>query len=162
MTKPAQDSDLSSARNSGNVPPVVAANVRRLRLQKGHSLEQLALSSGVERNTLELLEAGGHEPTIKTLWSLATALSVPFSALIAPDSEGGQPRRDSTPPSGAKSRKVLGARGGAGQSEVYELKLAAHATETAAPRSAGAQENVLVTSGVAAIDVAGQRYTLQT
>ena len=162
MTKPAQDSDLSSSHGSGQVPPVVAANVRRLRLQKAYSLEQLALASGVERNTLELLEAGSHEPSIKTLWSLATALSVPFSALIAADSEKSQARRDSTPPSGAKSRKVLGARGGSGQSEVYELKLSAHATETAAARSAGAQENVLVTSGSAAIDVGGLRYTLQT
>jgi transcriptional regulator with XRE-family HTH domain len=162
MTKSAHESNSSASRGDTQIPPFVAANVHRLRLAKGYSLEQLALSSGVARGTLEQLEAGDHEPTIKTLWSLATALSVPFSALIAPDTGKAEARRDSSPPSGTSSRKVLASRDGASKSEVYELKLQARASQTASAGGAGAQENVLVTSGRARIEAGGQLYTLST
>lgn len=162
MTKRAPESDTSESQPEAQVPSVVAANVRRIRLHKGQSLEQLARTSGVARSTLEQLEAGSHEPTIKTLWSLATALSVPFSALIAPETASNELRkRDSVPPPGASARKVIGARDERDQG-VYELKLSAHATETASPRTAGAQENVLVTQGSATIEAGGTRYTLAT
>ena len=154
--------DSPASRTDTQIPPFVAANLRRLRLSKGYSLDQLALVSDVAKSALEQLEAGSQEPTIKTLWSLATALSVPFSALIAPESGKGEGRRDSSPPSGTSSRKILASQDSSGKSEVYEVTLQARASQTAGARGEGAQENVLVTSGIATIEVDGARYTLHT
>lgn len=160
MTKRAENAQISSATNAReqpDQPPAVAANLARLRAEQGLGLEQLSAKSGVARHTLRALEAGSEEPTIKTLWSLANALGVPFSSLIAQD------RQSSVPPAPrAGARKVLVSKDGPRSSEVYEIKLAGRGSERALPRVPGALENALVTSGYAEIEVAGTRHRLAT
>lgn len=162
MTKGEEETDASASRTAPQVPPVVAANVRRLRVDRGYSIEQLAVAAAVAPASIERLEEGDQEPTIKTLWSVATALSVPFSALIATETTRSEARRDASPTSGTRSRKVLASHDRIGKSEVYELTLQPRGTETAAARDEGAQENVLVTRGEASIEVGGARYSLRT
>jgi transcriptional regulator with XRE-family HTH domain len=67
---------------------VVADNLRRLRVERGVSVSELARRSGVGRGPLTGLEAGRANPTIETLWALADALGAPFGDLVAPR-EGG-------------------------------------------------------------------------
>ena len=61
----------------------VAANLRRLRAERGRSLSELARASGVGKATLSALEAGRGNPTIETLSALASALGVPTGDLLA-------------------------------------------------------------------------------
>jgi len=64
----------------------VAGNIRALREQKGLSLTELAQQAGIGKATLSMLESGGANPNIETLWALAVALGVTFAELIQPRS----------------------------------------------------------------------------
>jgi transcriptional regulator with XRE-family HTH domain len=143
------------SRPPAEVLPVVAANLTRLRVQKGLSIAELSALSHVSPTLLEALSSGKQEPNIKTLWSLANALGVPFRALIAEQSAGDA---GSTP--NVSSRRVLASRDGGRDSEVYEIKLGAKASESAAARRKGAVENLLVTHGSAEVRAGALHYTL--
>ncbi|SNX66394.1 XRE family transcriptional regulator [Streptomyces sp. TLI_55] len=62
---------------------VVARNVRLLREQRGLSLAELARRAGLAKQTLSNLEQGTGNPTVDTLFSIATALGVPVTRLVA-------------------------------------------------------------------------------
>ncbi|MBW8800239.1 MAG: helix-turn-helix transcriptional regulator [Streptomyces sp.] len=62
---------------------VVARNVRLLREQRGLSLAELARRAGLAKQTLSNLEQGTGNPTVETLFSIATALGVPVTRLVA-------------------------------------------------------------------------------
>ena len=72
---------------SGNTPisPHAAFGqvLRKHRLAAGLSQEQLGLESGVQRNFISLIETGQNQPTISTIFKLATALNVKPSKLVA-------------------------------------------------------------------------------
>lgn len=157
MTKRAENADTipPAAQAKPEAPPPVSGNLARLRAERALGLDQLSAQTGIPHHTLRALEAGSEEPTIKTLWSLANALGVPFSALITnerPSSPPPEPR--------ASARKLQPAKAAARSSEIYEITLAAHATERALPRTEGALENALVTSGYAEIEVNGTIHRL--
>jgi transcriptional regulator with XRE-family HTH domain len=67
--------------SSGN--SVVARNVRFLREQRGLSLAELARQAGLAKQTLSKLEQGTGNPTVDTLFSIAAALGVPVTRLVA-------------------------------------------------------------------------------
>jgi transcriptional regulator with XRE-family HTH domain len=62
---------------------VIAQSVQRERLRAGLSLSGLADAAGVAKSTLSQLEAGKGNPSIETLWAIATALGVPFAQFFA-------------------------------------------------------------------------------
>ena len=72
---------------SGNtfIAPNVAFGkvLRNFRLAAGLSQEQLGLESGVQRNFISLMETGQNQPTIATLFKLASALNVKPSKLVS-------------------------------------------------------------------------------
>jgi transcriptional regulator with XRE-family HTH domain len=57
--------------------------LRERRLGAGLSQEKLALEADVDRTFVSLLERGGRQPTLSTLWRLAGALGVAPSELIS-------------------------------------------------------------------------------
>ncbi|GGV26793.1 XRE family transcriptional regulator [Streptomyces spectabilis] len=60
----------------------VAEALRRERARAGLSLSELAKRAGIAKSTLSQLEAATGNPGIETVWALAVALGVPFSALM--------------------------------------------------------------------------------
>src|SRR5689334_2420143 len=66
-----------------DLTPILGANLRRLRMRRGLSLERLARASGVSRAMLGQIELGQSTPTINVVWKIARSLAVPFSALIS-------------------------------------------------------------------------------
>lgn len=62
---------------------MVARNVRLLREQRGLSLAELARQAQLAKQTLSKLEQGTGNPTVDTLFSIATALGVPVTRLVA-------------------------------------------------------------------------------
>ncbi len=66
---------------------LVGRNVRRIRLEKGLSQEQFAEASGFTQQYLSGLETGRRNPTIVTLYEIASALDVEHVELVAPDAE---------------------------------------------------------------------------
>jgi transcriptional regulator with XRE-family HTH domain len=90
-TKTAADDETTVIARDGadsDDAPAVGANLRRLRIKRGLSLERLARHSGVSRAMLSQIELGQSAPTITTLWKIARSLDVTFSALIARGDEG--------------------------------------------------------------------------
>src|SRR6266516_6039846 len=75
--------------DTGDLTAVVGDNLRKLRAQRGLSLEKLAQQSGVSRAMLGQIELGQSAPTINVLWKISTALGVPFSGLIGQRQAGG-------------------------------------------------------------------------
>jgi transcriptional regulator with XRE-family HTH domain len=60
------------------------SNIRRLRTAAGLSLADLAAAADVSKTTLHGLEQGEGNPTLSTLWALATALRVSLGELLEP------------------------------------------------------------------------------
>lgn len=66
---------------------LVGRNVRRIRVVKGLTQEQLAELSGFSQFYISGLENGRRNPTIVSLYELAQALGVAHMDLVAPDGE---------------------------------------------------------------------------
>ncbi|HEY0439474.1 MAG TPA: cupin domain-containing protein [Xanthobacteraceae bacterium] len=63
----------------------IGTRVRSLRQEKGLTLQQLSAAAGVSQSMLSLVERGKASASIGTLFSVATALGVPASDLLAED-----------------------------------------------------------------------------
>jgi len=66
---------------------LVGRNVRRVRLQKELTQERLAEISGFNQQYISSLERGRRNPTVVTVYELATALGVTHLDLLRPDDE---------------------------------------------------------------------------
>jgi len=64
---------------------LVGRNVRRVRQRKGLTQEQFAEVSGFSQQYISSLERGRRNPTIVTLYELATALGVSYVELLEPN-----------------------------------------------------------------------------
>lgn len=65
-----------------NLNEIIAANLKRLRAERGLSLGRLAELSGVSKVMLSQIEKGESNPTINTLWKIAGGLQVSYTKLI--------------------------------------------------------------------------------
>jgi transcriptional regulator with XRE-family HTH domain len=150
-----------------DLTPVVGANLRRLRVKRGLSLERLARVSGVSRAMLGQIELGKSTPTINVLWKVAQALDVSFSTLL------GQRERPKTAVLLERARgKILSSQDGSFTSralfpfdvsrkvEFYELRLAPYGLERAEPHTMGTTENLVVSSGSLQLRVGAERFRL--
>ena len=66
---------------------LVGRNVKRVRQQKGLTQEQLAELSGFSQQYISGLEQGRRNPTVVSLYELATALGVSHMELVRPTGE---------------------------------------------------------------------------
>jgi transcriptional regulator with XRE-family HTH domain len=60
----------------------VAKNVRRLRLERGYTQEELSELAGINRNYTGMIERGERSPTVDMLDKLAKALKIDPVALL--------------------------------------------------------------------------------
>lgn len=67
---------------------LVGRNVKRLRLAQELTQEQLAEASGLSQQYISGLEKGLRNPTVVTLFELATALGVSHVELVRPGRAG--------------------------------------------------------------------------
>jgi transcriptional regulator with XRE-family HTH domain len=149
-----------------DLTPVVGENLRRLRTQRGLSLERLAQQSGVSRAMLGQIELGQSAPTINVLWRIARGLGVTFSALITAQARSG-PRvlragqaRLLTSSDRKFSSRALFPVNEPRRVEFYELRLAPGGVENAEAHQAGTVENLVVATGAVEIEVRGERHAL--
>ena len=154
--------------SAADLTPIVGANLKRLRVKRGLSLERMAKASGVSRAMLGQIELGHSTPTINVVWKIARALDVSFSTLIT------EPSASSAALVLRERAKLLTSHDGSFTSralfpfdqprnvEFYELHLAAHATEVADPHPPGTTENLVVTTGSLELRVGSERHALRT
>lgn len=63
---------------------VIAASLTRERTRAGLSIAELGRRANVAKSTVSQLESGVGNPSVETLWALASALGIPFSRLVDP------------------------------------------------------------------------------
>lgn len=160
--------ESAPGETSADLAPVVGRNLRRLRTERGLSLERLAQASGVSRAMLGQIELGQSAPTINVLWKIARAVDVPFSALITSQQATGAKILK------ASNAKRLMSHDGSFASralfpfdeprrvEFYELTLAPGGVEQADAHAPGTVENLVVSRGQVEIDAGGQVHQLST
>ncbi len=148
------------------VSRTVGDNLRRLRGERGLSLDKLAQHSGVSRAMLGQIELGQSAPTINVLWKIVAALDVPFSALVTSEASS------SVTLVRAKASKTLVSFDGSFRSralfpfdasrsvEFYELRLEPGGREEAEAHAPGTTENIVVASGKMALEVEGETHQL--
>ena len=124
--------------------------------------------SGVSRAMLGQIELGQSAPTINVLWKIASALGLPFSALIS------NRARSDFSVLRAESAKLLTSHDGTFSSralfpfdeprrvEFYELRLAPRGIEHAEAHAPGTAENLVVSEGSVEIEVGERREELRT
>lgn len=71
-----------NAWENGKVGKRIGSNLRRLRTERGMSLESLAGKTGVSKPTLIHIERGDANPTLAIIWRIADGLNVPVGALL--------------------------------------------------------------------------------
>jgi transcriptional regulator with XRE-family HTH domain len=67
---------------------LVGGNVRRIRHKKGLTQEQVANISGFSQQYISGLEKGHRNPTVVTVYELATALGASYLDLMRPPRRG--------------------------------------------------------------------------
>lgn len=148
-----ETSSRDDAADGSDLAPIVGANLRRLRVRRGLSLEKLAQRSGVSRAMLGQIELGQSAPTINVLWKIARALDVTFATLIQAREAGGttvlrkSQAKVLTSQGGHFSSRALFPFDGPRRTELYELRLAGRAREDADAHAPGTLENLVVVEG---------------
>jgi transcriptional regulator with XRE-family HTH domain len=158
--------EVAHGEGATDLAPIVGRNLRRLRTQRGLSLERLAKASGVSRAMLGQIELGQSAPTINVIWKISRALGIPFSALISTTAQSGTRLMRSsqakrlTSHDGSFVSRALFPFDEPRRVEFYELRLAAHTEERADPHPPGTMENLVVTAGQMEIERGDERHVL--
>ena len=149
-----------------DVSHLIAENTRRVREQKGLTLDRAAAATGVSRSMLAQIEKGEVNPTISVLWKIANGYKVSFTSLVEDRSEpvcvlrgedtvplsedGGRylnypvfPFRDST------------------QFETYRIVIRPGGRLDARPHLKGAEEYITVFAGCAEITAGDEVFLLR-
>ncbi|GMU59248.1 MAG: XRE family transcriptional regulator [Myxococcaceae bacterium] len=157
-----------AAEMGADLAPVVGRNLRRLRTERGLSLEGLAQASGVSRAMLGQVELGQSAPTINVLWKIARAVDVPFSALItSAQAVGPKVLRAAAAKrlmssDGSFSSRALFPYDEPRRVEFYELRLTPKGVERAEAHAPGTTENLVVAKGQVVIEIGAQTHELGT
>lgn len=141
----------------------VGRRLRALRHQQDLSLSELSRRSRVGKGTLSELESGRRNPTLETLYALATALGRPLSALLGDPAQQGGP--GSAPGSGTGCAEGLPGVSGsavtavlleryedeAAVTDVFRVTIRAGATQESEAHVPGTGESLMVLSGTAVV-----------
>jgi len=165
-SEPVPGHERAHGATGADLTPVLGANLRRLRMRRGLSLEKLSRLSGVSRAMLGQIELGQSAPTVNVLWKISTALEVPFSALITtrPSSAFHVLRADQakrlTSSDGSFASRALFPFDEPRRVEFYELRLSPGGVERADAHPPGTVENLVLGQGSLEIDVGGATHAL--
>jgi transcriptional regulator with XRE-family HTH domain len=148
----------------------VGNNIERLRRKRGLTREELARRTEVTLPILERLEHGDLIPSLRAIWIFATALEVPFGAIVAypgrPEvtfsvRRAGHGRIVASSDDGFRSR-ALSPLGQPEAPEVYAISLAPGCIEEATSHAPGTYEHIVVTGGKLVVSTAQDATTLET
>ena len=71
------------------ISAIIGENLKRVRLERNLSLGQLSGLSGVSKMMLSQIEKGAGNPSVNTVWKIADALQIPYTALLERETDGG-------------------------------------------------------------------------
>ncbi|CAK7057251.1 MAG: HTH-type transcriptional regulator SutR [Desulfovibrio sp.] len=147
-------------------PPNIGAVVKRVRLERGLSLDETARLTGVSKAMLGQIERGESSPTVSTLWKISTGLRITFSALM------GTPSATYSPVS-IDSMQPMQEEGGAmllydvfpfdpaAGFEIFTIRLKPGCRYESPSHTNVAEEYVIVTAGAMELTLGDQAFTLR-
>jgi transcriptional regulator with XRE-family HTH domain len=143
----------------------VGENLRRRRRARGMSLDGLATACGVSRAALSQIEASRANPTIGVLCRIADGLALTLWELLGEGRGAVGVRRQSETrvvrsPDGQMDSRPLTPAGSPAHAELYELRLAPHASHISAPHAIGTREIVVVVTGRLRMRVGAESFEL--
>jgi transcriptional regulator with XRE-family HTH domain len=165
-TGPTDDVGEGDELGAAELARRVAENLRRLRKERGYSLDQLSSASGVSRAALSQIEGSKTNPTLAILWKIAVGLQVPFHALLGVEDVGRAKvlrASDAAPLRSADGRmesRLLSPGGATPGLEVYELRFLPKGLLRSEPHSPGTCETLVVLVGAVRVTVADEIHEL--
>ncbi len=145
---------------------LIARSIQRERTKANMSLSALAKEAGLAKSTLSQLEAGHGNPSVETLWAIASALNIPFSFLFETASEektlirAGEGEPVSSDQSGFCATLLANCPPGR-RRDLYRTSLSVGPCRSAEPHPAGTIEHVLVVSGKVQVGPLSELETLE-
>jgi XRE family transcriptional regulator, regulator of sulfur utilization len=144
---------------------LISENLRRIRAEKGLSLDAVAKLSGVSKSMLGQIERGEVNPSVTTMWRIANGLKVSFSSFVTrPQDETEVVPKSEVEPlleDGGKLRNypVFPFEAERGF-EMYYVECDPGVYLQAEPHAPGTQEYITVHVGRQAIRVGNEEYDL--
>lgn len=144
----------------------VARNIQALRTERGWSLDQLAVRSGVSKGVLVAVEQARSNPNLATLARIGDAFGVPVTRLVEVSSE------PTVRVAGPSAARVLwqGPSGGTGTilsatdppwaAELWRWEVQPGETFGGAPHTPAFREMIWVERGTLTLTVAGQQHEI--
>lgn len=130
----------------------VGARLRQIRKAKNLSLEQASLLCQVSRPMLSQIERGTSNPTVTTLWKIASGLRVPFSSFLAPKPASWQVGRICGEPCATEEKGkmrvwTLFEYDPRSSSETFAIEFDPGCSHASPPHQSGVREDVFVIRG---------------
>lgn len=151
--------------------PQIGPFIQQLRKRMGLTLDALANHSGVSRSMLSQIERGQANPTLATVWALASALDIDVSELIGGGGGDQRIRIEIASPSftpeirtsdGLCVLRILSPADRADSLEWYEIRFAPGGALVSAPHARGMREHLTVLEGEVTVVSGGERERVAT
>lgn len=150
-----------------NIQKSIGENLRNIRKTRGYSLDAAAEITGVSKAMLGQIERGESNPTVTTLWKIASGLQVSFSSLIHEEPSDVQlielktltPIMESMgdyrvyPVFPFDPRKKF---------EIFTVEIESGCQHTSDKHNEGVEEYITVMSGTLEIEIGDQRITVRS
>lgn len=145
---------------------VIGNKLKDIRNKRNLSLEEVAKLTGVSKAMLGQIERGQSNPTVSTLWKIATGLKVPFSFFIDEDQDELRVvcQKDINPIIEDNNRMKLypifpfDANRGV---EIFTIELESGCNHISTPHSDGVEEYIIVTEGEIEVNISERKFILQ-
>ncbi len=129
------------------------------------SLSELARRAGIGKSTMSGLETGAGNPSIETMWALASALNVPLARLLDPPQHVVALMHAKDLPSlpsmsSNYAATLLSAAPAHSRRDIYLIRAEPGEPRDSQPHPPGTVEHVIMGSGSARIEVVGESYEL--
>lgn len=143
----------------------IGQNLQRVRKQRQLSLDKVAELTGVSKGMLHQIERGDTQPTVTTVWKIATGLNLSFSSLIKDDESTVSIARrkeepDITEDNGNCHVYVLFPFNPQTQIEIFTIIIKPKGNYVSTPHNEGVHEYITVTSGQFTIIIRDEVHTL--
>jgi len=131
---------------------IIGKNLNDIRKQRNLSLDKAAELTGVSKGMLAQIEKGVSNPTVTTLWKIASGLNVSFSYFMEEEKdEILQVRRDEIKPLIESDEKMkvypLFPYDNLRRFEVFTIDLEPGCSHSSPPHNEGTEEYIVVTEG---------------
>ncbi|MFT8349406.1 helix-turn-helix domain-containing protein [Clostridium saccharoperbutylacetonicum] len=145
---------------------IIGNKLKDIRNKRDLSLEEVAKLTGVSKAMLGQIERGKSNPTVSTLWKIATGLKISFSLFIDENQEDLKVinQKDISPIIEDNDRMKLypifpfDANKGF---EIFTIELEPACSHISTPHNEGVEEYIIVTEGEIEIDINNKIFKLQ-